>query len=1072
LDSGRCIRLGHDEKNDNGLISSNVHPLYKDREGILWVGGPEGLSFSRLKRKNFYTFRSNDRDGNTLSHNSVTCFSADKRGNLWIGTDGGGLNYFDRKNRRFHCYQHDPLNPNSLRTNSVLSVFNAGDQSVWTGCYLGDLSLFNPKSRHFTHFMYDLFNPNNLGHSDVRDIVQDHRGRIWIATNGRGLHLMIDPKRKTFRHYNYNPANPSGSLASDFCLKIYEDHEGIFWIGTYSGLSRFDSDKNSFRNYTANENNPTGLSHNWVYTILEDSRQRLWIGTYRGLHLFDRHSNTFTVFGLRDGFPSEVINGILEDNHGRLWISTNAGLVRFDVENKIVKTYTMQDELQSDEFNHGSCLKLPSGEMVFGGTNGFTLFHPDSIQDIQSMPPMVITGLWSYSNVAKTSGVTVPIRNPVYENEAIELPHGQAKMFMLTFTALEFLQPGKIQYKYKLDGYQEEWINASKNRTATFTNLGAGRYTFRVTSTNSDGIWNPREARMRIHILPPIWKSPGAYAFFFLLLLAAVVVYHRTSMKWVHLKADLKVQKMEKEKALELESLKSRFFTNISHEFRTPLTLILVPLKNIISDGHLKDWQKLSNQLQLMQRSAERLMRLVNQVLDFNKIEAGRLKLELKEIDIVAFGKGIADTFTPLATDKHITFTFGSNRPRLYGWFDPDKMDMVIFNLLSNAFKFTPRYGEVSLTIKHLPNTQVEIRIEDTGPGIPEEHLTSIFERFYLVDHPISKAREGAGIGLSLTKELVEMHSGIITVYNVHGKGACFTVVIPRGDKPIHSGRMPTTQTAFQEYAVPVSEDNNVEDIPEADQETLLFIEDDGDLRCYLKDELKGQYRILEASDGAQGLKKARQFVPDLIVSDVMMCGMDGLELCRKLKSDAVTSHIPIILLTARSTEEHQVEGLETGADDYIAKPFHLQALKARIRNLLASRRKLRERFSREIRVEPADIVVTSTDEKFLRRAIKTIEAHLSDSDFGVESFGREIGLSRSQLFRKIKGLTSETPIDFIQTIRLRRAAQLLEKSDLSVTEISYEVGFKYPSHFSQLFHAKFGQSPKEYRQRPVSSDR
>jgi DNA-binding response OmpR family regulator/anti-sigma regulatory factor (Ser/Thr protein kinase) len=475
-----------------------------------------------------------------------------------------------------------------------------------------------------------------------------------------------------------------------------------------------------------------------------------------------------------------------------------------------------------------------------------------------------------------------------------------------------------------------------------------------------------------------------------------------------------------------------------------------------------------------MQRSAERLLRLVNQVLDFNKIEAGRLKLEPKEIDIVAFARDIADAFTSLAADKHITLTFGSNRPRLYGWFDPDKVDMVIFNLLSNAFKFTPRYGEISLTIRHLPDTQVEIRVEDTGPGIPEEHLPFIFERFYLVDHPVSKAREGAGIGLSLTKELVEMHGGTITVHNVEGKGACFTIVMPRGGRPIHADRALPERTELQFDTSKAADVLPAEkDEPQADpRKTLLIIEDDGELRNYLRNELRAGFRILEAYDGEQGLRKARQSVPDCILSDVMMCNMDGLELCRKLKTDKVTSHIPVVLLTARSGEEHQVEGLETGADDYIIKPFYMEALKARIHNLIDSRSKQKERFSREIRLEPADIVVTPVDEKFLRQAIGIIEAHLTDPDFGVEPFGREIGLSRSQLFRKIKGLTSETPIDFIQTIRLRRAAQLLERTDLSITEISYEVGFKYPSHFSHLFHAKFGQSPKEFRRHPTPSIR
>jgi signal transduction histidine kinase/ligand-binding sensor domain-containing protein/DNA-binding response OmpR family regulator len=1068
--AGKSLRLRHDDRVENSLNSDNLRAVCKDGQGILWVGGTEGLNASRLNPNAFRTFRSRGSDpgGNTLSHNSVTGFSADNRGNLWIGTDGGGLNYFDRKNRRFRHYRADPSNPAGLHANAVMSVLSTGDGSVWIGGFSGGLSLFRPESGSFTQFP--------LGHGsqiqdDVRDIIQDRRGRLWVATNGQGLNLLTDRNRRTFRQYKRDPLNPSGSLVNDYCLRIAEDHEGALWIGTYSGLSRFDPDRDSFTNFTFDPRNPGSLSHNWVYSILEDSRQRLWIGTYGGLNLFDRRTGTFTAFGSQDGFPSNVINGILEDNRGRLWISTNAGLVQFDPETRTTLRFTFQDGLQGDEFIHGSCLRLPGGELAFGGTNGFTIFRPDSIRSLRSMPILMFTKLLLYEQKTRSERVTGPVEKAICDsNAAVTLSHNQAKMFAVSFTALEYLQPGKIRYKYKLDGYQNEWINAGTGRTATFTNLGAGRYRFRVTSTNSAGVWNPAEIRLPIRILPPFWKSPWAYAVYLLGLAGSFLAYHRYSMKLVRLKTDLKEQKLEKEKALELESLKSRFFANISHEFRTPLTLILVPLREILLHGHGKDWAFLKTEFQLMQRSAERLLRLVNQVIDFNRIDAGRLTLDRKEIDAVPFCRNIADTFGLLAADKHITLKFGGNQPHLYGWFDPDKLDMIVFNLLSNAFKFTPRQGEISLTVRGLEDGQIEIAIQDTGPGVPAEHIDQLFNRFYRIEHPSAQAREGSGIGLSLTKELTELHGGSIGVQCPAEGGARFTVKLPRGSETIHPDR--TTDQAWMassEESAEKFESADAEDVA-SDKEILLIIDDDRDMRLFLKQEFQDHFRVIQAKDGAEGLKKARQAVPDCIISDVMMNEMDGMELCRALKKDEATSHIPIILLTARTGEECELEGLETGADDYVSKPFHMQTLKARVRNLLESRKLLRERFGLEIRLEPGDIAVSPVDGQFLKQAVETIEKHMADPEFGVDKFGREIGLSRSQLFRKFKSLVSDTPVDFIQSIRLKRASQLLEKTDMTVTEISYEVGFKYPSHFSQLFHARFGKSPKEYRRHRESS--
>ncbi len=841
------------------------------------------------------------------------------------------------------------------------------------------------------------------------------------------------------------------------------------------GLCRYDEETGRFTSYLSVDRDSTSLSHNWVYTLHEDVKGRLWVGTYGGLNRLDRKTGVFSRFGVRNGFPSEVINGLLEDSRGRLWFSTNAGLVRFHPETLETRVYTRQDGLQGDEFIHGSCIRLPGGEMAFGGTAGFTLFHPDSVSERTTEPSPVITAVEVMAAGKSSDRASAPVRKAQSADGGVRLSHAEAKMFTLHFTAPEFVKPGKIRYRYRLDGYHDGWIDAAAGRSATFTNLDPGDYTFRVVATNTDDLWNPAgatEARIRVTLEPPFWKSPWALLLYLLLAGAVVVAYHRYQSNLVRLRSDLREQTLEKEKALELDALQSRFFANISHEFRTPLTLILAPLREIAAAGRNMEWPLIQSRLHVMQKSAERLLRLVNQVIDFNRIEAGRMTLERRESDLVSFCRGIADTFTLMAADRQVTFTFGSNRPVITARFDPDKLDTVVFNLLSNAFKYTPRGGSVSMTVRAAAGDgAAEIAVEDSGPGVGPDEWGRIFDRFYRGGRGGDDGHTGgSGIGLSLAKEIVELHGGSIAAGPAGATGARFTVTLPENtpdDRPAggtgsaQPGIRPEGEACPDAAAVPGKQPDAE---TSASTHTVLIIEDDAEMRLYLNQRLGESFRVLEAPDAAAGLALAGQRMPDLILSDIMMDGTDGLELCRRLKDNPATGHIPIVLLTARQEESAQLEGLESGADDYIVKPFNMETLRARLRNIIETRRRLREQFSREWRSDPAELAENPADAEFLRRTVALIESNLSDPEFGVEKLSREIGLSRSQLFRRMKTLTSETPFDFIQTIRMRKAVQLLEQTDRSVTEIAYDIGFKYPSHFSQLFHARLGKSPKEFR--------
>lgn len=1060
--------LLHDPQDSFSLNNNSIQTLFVDRQKNLWVGTLKGLNFAQNESKSFYTFRHEPNREHTLSDNAAAAFCETRDGNLWVATDGGGLNFFERSTAQFTRYRSAPSNSSSLRSDAILTVFEDSRGKLWVGGFLAGLSRFNPARKTFTHILHSKQGVLPLNYDDVRHVYEDRDGDIWVATNGDGVFRFRNGDPAQHEQFVTNLQDIEHALRTNYCLITFEDSARRLWVGTYKGLSCFEREKNSWRNYTSDGPDSSGLSNNWIYALCEDRERRLWVGTARGLNLLDEASGTFRGFGAREGLPGEIINGIVEDAQGYLWISTNNGLAKFNAAEAVanarasntVAVYTEHDGLQGAEYIHGAAAKLTTGELVFGGTNGFSIFQPEQIRANVKFPTVALTKLRILDQPAERTRTPQPYEKNLSAATMLTLTYQQAQIFTLFFSALEYATPERIKYRYLLEGYHDNWIEVGSNRSATFMKLSPGDYAFRVTATNNEGAWSESGATLRLKILPPWWRSWYAYLAYAASLILLVWAYHRYSVKLLQLKMDLQAQKLETEKTHELEALKSRFFTNISHEFRTPLTLILVPLREMIKPGRMQDWPRLLEQFRLMQRSAERMLRLVNQVIDFNKIEAGKLDLNRKEIDAVQFTKDIVETFTPMAADKHITLEFGSNCVTCYAMVDPDKLDVVIFNLLSNAFKFTPEHGEISVNVKQLAGKFLEISVKDSGPGVPTEHVEHLFDRFYHVDHPIVQARQGAGIGLSLSKELTELHRGEIMVQNQTGKGACFIVRLPLEAAVIHDHHAEKALLADARSQKDVHDlalhEDRLSSTP-----TILIVEDDADLRDYLRLELSEEYHVFVAGDGQRGVQLALETLPDLILSDIMMFELDGLALCKQLKTHQLTSHIPVVLLTARNAEDQQLEGLETGADDYITKPFNLDILKTRLHNLLESRRALRERANREMRGKPPE---PSAEAEFLMRAVQIVEARLSDSKFDVQAFSHEMGMSRAQLFRKLKAATSERPLEFIQTIRLKRAAKLLEETPMNVAEICFEVGFNYPSHFAKLFHAKFGRSPKEYR--------
>jgi signal transduction histidine kinase/DNA-binding response OmpR family regulator len=840
------------------------------------------------------------------------------------------------------------------------------------------------------------------------------------------------------------------------------------WIGTGYGLDVLEKQTGRFVHYLNDIKDTTTISNNSILSILEDTRGLIWVGTHGGLNLFDKSTKTFRTFQEKDGLPSNSILTILEDNAHNLWMGTTNGLSKLTVEKDThgqykfsFRNYDESDGLQGKAFNENSAIRLSTGELMFGGSSGFNIFNPADISINQIRPKVLLTDFQVFNESVKIAderaGNKPVLAKSITAIDQIILQHAD-NVFSLEFAALNFFHPEKSKYQFMLEGFNKNWLTTdASQRKVTYTNLDPGEYTFKVRAANNDGVWNDTPATVKITVLPPFWKSNIAFVLYSIFIIGALLLARWLILTKERMNYRIQQERQEAQRMHELDMMKIRFFTNVSHEFRTPLTLILTPLERMLNEASDAD-QK--NQFQLIYRNARRLLNLVNQLLDFRKMEVQEIKLNSSEGDIVKFIRELVYSFSDLSEKKNISFSFTSSVQSLETLFDQDKLEKILFNLLSNAFKFTPEGGSVSVLMnlkKEDGNAFIELKVSDTGIGIPPDKHEKIFERFFQNDLPRSMVNQGSGIGLSITKEFVKIHGGTINVESEPGKGSTFTVLLPIKEIKSHHEAEAVDMISLAE-AEPVSEVS-----PDEKRPVLLLVEDNEDFRFYLKDNLKQQYAIIEASNGKQALQKALASIPDLIVSDVMMPEMNGIEFCKKVKADPHTSHIPVILLTARTAEEQKLEGFHSGANDYITKPFSFEILQSRIKNLIAQREVFQKMFVKHLDIKASDVAITSLDEKLITNAIKVVENQISNPDFSVEELARELGMSRVHLYKKLSSLTGKSPIEFIRTIRLQRAAQLLEKSQLTVSEVAYQVGFNNPKYFTKYFKDQFHVLPSVY---------
>ncbi|WP_199415076.1 hybrid sensor histidine kinase/response regulator transcription factor [Chitinophaga silvisoli] len=1037
--------LTNNSEDPKSLSQNSITTLYKDNTGIIWIGTyKKGLCYYHENMVKFPLYQHQAFASNSLPYDDVNRFAEDANGNIWIGTNGGGLIYFDRTKNTYKQYLHNPSDPNSPSGNVIVSLWIDHQQKLWIGSYFGGLDCFD--GQRFVHYRHDPKDPNSLSDNSIWEIFEDSQHRLWIGTLGGGLNQLVNNQ---FLHYN-------DKVRSPYISAFLEDKKGNLWIGTAEGVDVMDP-KGQFTHYDADPRQAGSLSHKNTLCLFEDSHGQIWVGTREGLNLYNPATHQFKIFRKEDGLPDNTVLNILEDNNHTLWMSTANGLSNMRAKNQF-KNYDQSDGLQGREFNENAALKTRRGELLFGGGNGFNLFYPNNISINSNVPPIVLTDFQVFNKSlqpGETLNGRVLLSEAINQTRHITLKYRENE-FSISFAALNFFHPEKNEYAYMLEGFNHEWLSSDGLlRTATYTNLDPGDYIFKVKASNNDGVWTPQALELRITILPPFWKTPLAFIIYALLIIGALIIGRRVILERERFRARIAQERQEARRMHELDSLKIRFFTNISHEFRTPLSLIITPLERLLKkeiEGNVQQ------QLVLVQRNARRLLNLVNQLLDFRKMEVQEIKLYTTEGDIIAFIRELTTSFSDLSEKKQIHLDFHSNVPSLSMLYDPDKIEKILFNLLSNAFKFTPEQGNISVDLQLQQNDLLAIIVKDTGIGIPLEQQDRIFERFFQHDIPGSLVNQGSGIGLSITKEFVKLHGGSISVDSAPGMGSAFTVLLPV------NGIKTATKGASQHSLIMEPQAPDAPAVYTGKKPLILLIEDSEDFRFYLKDNLGQYFHIIDAPNGLAGWNILQQTLPNIIVSDVSMPEMDGLELCRKIRQQPRTAHLPVILLTARASEEDQLEALDNGASEYITKPFNFEMLLSRIRNIITQQQTLKKTFQQHIEAHPEEIAISSQDEQFIQQALQIVEKNISNPDFSVEELSRELFMSRVSVYKKLLTLTGKPPIEFIRSIRLKRAAQLLEKSQLTIAEIAYEVGFNNPKYFSRYFKLEYGVLPSAYK--------
>jgi signal transduction histidine kinase/ligand-binding sensor domain-containing protein/DNA-binding response OmpR family regulator len=1103
----------HQVNNPNSLSSNAVSIIFQDSKGKIWIGTQEnGLNLYNANTDNFQVFKSSSTRANSLTNNIITSIYEDRNSNLWVSTQEGGVNYLIFNRSYFEHFNHNPFDHNSISSSKVSAFFQDKTGNIWVGTGDGSLNKMNEKNYFQKYnFQKDNFSRSILGiisnkpnsilitgwgiglyefntvsntfndlysqakingnplSKNIKGIGTDAKGNIWLATHDENGIIVYSPSTQKYYNASYPGTFNRELLSVPYAVNMIEDSKKRIWIVSYTGLYMFDSTYHAF--YHIPDSLST-ISSNYNFTIFEDGHKQLWLGNSNGLDRINESKNAIRFERMSYKYPIPGnIKAILQDNHGYLWLSSNLELTQFHPESKKIKHYKINRELPSQEFFEHSCLKSINGEMYFGGTSGFFRFQPDSITKYNPDSKVYIVDFMLFNKSQKPNSTNSVLKKSILETDHIILSHDQT-VLGFEYAVLNYNQYKTTEYAYKMDGFDKDWYFVGEKRSVTYTNLPPGKYVFKVTTV--DGyeplLHNIRE--IKITILPPFWRTYWAYSAYIIIILLLLYLFRWNILNREKLKNELKLEKLNMQNVQENNLMKLRFFTNISHEFRTPLTLIKAPIEKLYQSNQELSKEELNYYYELIHNNTERLLAMVNQLMDYRKLEAGSLILEPSQGNIVEFCKNIYFTFIVLARQKNIDFTFQSQIESLFMSFDSDKMDKVLCNLLSNAFKFTPDSGKISVSIIHIKkellaeksdSDLLEITVKDNGIGICEKDLPHVFERFYSVSKSENGKIEGTGIGLTLAKELTELHNGQINVQSKEGEGAEFKIILP---VTIHKTSEKDENQIIDKVKAEVVNskiDKSIDSNDTLKQYKILLVEDDDELRNFIKNELENEYTIFVAKNGDEGLRLAFYQVPDLVLSDVMMPYTNGFELCKTLKTDERTSHLPVVLLTSHHSQEKHLEGLDAGADDYIFKPFSISILKARIHNLLSVRNEIKEKFKNGASLDFNDQRVEDKDRKLMQSVIDIILENISNENINADFIANKLLISRSLVYLKVEALSGQTVNEFIRNIRLKKSLRLLIQGNLNITEIAYEVGFSSQSYYTRSFNKLFGLSPKDY---------
>ena len=1080
----RIENFKQNKLNEKGLKSNSIWTVYTDDKDRIWLGYyNNGIDIYDDIYNKFNSIKSTPYLSNSLNSSSVTGISKDKKGRFWISMFDGGVDVYDKSKNEFtNLFDQKNSIAKGLDRLDITTIFIDSKNNIWVGTWNSGLYLLKNKSKKFMNINASSAN-SILKSNRVMSFAEDSKGIIWIGTFLSGLYS-FNPSLDEFIHHNSENFLKYNINSSDI-RKVLVDSNDFVWIGTRVGVYLIKKyDENEFEVISLNDkmaaksdlDSDTSKKQSIVFSLFEDSNSNIWIGTLGdGLAKYNPKANSIKRFDRNNGLIHETIFSIVESDSGMLWFGGNKGLSKFNTNTQEFTNFNKTDGLLSNSFNYNAVFN-DNDTLYFGNPKGINFFNPNQINYNKEKPVVFLSDLKFANDLVIPNQKNSPLKKVLAKTKKLTLHHNQ-NVFSLDYFGINYTRSENNQYAYYLKGYDDDWNYVGNSRRATYKNIPPGNYSFLVKASNNDGVWNDIPTALEIEVLPAWWITNGAILTYFLLVSLFIFFIYKYIITRVKERRELSLERQKYKQFQALNAKKIQFFTNISHEFRTPLTLILTPLEDLI-EGHNNS---LSNEViekhNIIYKNAKRLSRLINELMDFRKLQFNKLSINASQINLVPFVKEVVSHFEEEAILKNISLNVEHDSADLLIWSDPSMLEKIIFNLLSNAFKASSIKGLITIEIKNAkdlillplvdtnkPVEAVEIIVKDTGVGIEEKDIPKVFDRFYQGNESNGQYYGGTGIGLEMVKNFVDLNKGKIILTSKKNVGTQFKIYLPLGYNHLKENTINTDQKEiFNQYSDSKKSELNTELKEDKDIENkkiILIVDDNVELRNYIKNELKGDYTIKEAENGLEGLEKANKYMPDLIISDVMMPIMDGFEFCERIKSDIKTSHIPILMVTAKGMQIDKLKGIDSGADVYLNKPFNMKVLKSHLKQLITSRQILFDKYFNGVHNSIIAENSTSLDKEFMNTVLTYINDNLSDEKLNVEHLANQLFLSRSKLYRKIKALTGDTANEFIRKVRLEKAKQIIEQSDLTISEVCYKVGFSSPSYFTKCFKDYFGVLP------------